>query len=480
MTQVEIVLNAVSLLLGGVGLLLPTLDYTILKQKNKNVSPYATIATLVISLMLIGYLSNITMSGSRHIIYGGSFQVDFYGCFFAFIATSGAILISIASLGEASSWTTAPSYYSLILLAVLGVYYLVFVNDLVLLLTAWTLLAVVSYVFAGVKKDENSIEGAAKYALMGIAASALMIYAIAVVYGLAGITEISQPASYIPLAREYTPMLLAGVMLFTAAFGFKIGVVPFHGWLPDVYGGIHPNLVAFLAGVVKVAGIAILIRIIYPLAPLLGDRWLMLFALLAIATMTFGNIVALIQRNIQRMMAYSSIAHVGYILVALSAANSAAGGLFGLEGIALHVASYMLAKVGMFTLLAYMMRKGVSPYLDDMRGMGRFMPLNTAAMTILLLNLMGVPPLIGFWSKLYIFISVVDIAPWLTLIAILNSGVSIGYYAQIIRYAYFGDSRKDVKEDIHDVESFVVLVTAVLTVIVGLGPAILVAPILHP
>ncbi|MFQ5710836.1 MAG: NADH-quinone oxidoreductase subunit N [Candidatus Geothermarchaeales archaeon] len=477
MTQIETLLNVLAFLLGGVGLLLPTIDYTLLKNRRKRISPYATIATLIISLILISYLSNLTYVGSKYIVYGGSLRIDFYGSFFAFVATLGALLVSIASLGEAYSWTTAPSYYSLILLALLGAYYLIFVNDLVLLLTAWTLIAVVSYVLAGVKKDESSIEGAAKYALMGVAASALMLFAIAIVYGISGTTSLE--ASSLTLSKGYTPLLLAGVLLFTAAFGFKIGVVPFHGWLPDVYGGIHPTLVSYLAGVVKIAGIALLLRIIYPLAPLLGERWLILFALLSIATMTFGNVVALIQRNVQRMMAYSSIAHVGYILVGLASATSVAGSRLGLEGIALHVTSYMLAKVGMFTLLAYMVRKGISPNLDDMKGMGRHMPVTSASMTILLLNLMGVPPLLGFWSKLYIFISVVDIVPWLTLIAILNSGVSVGYYAQIIRYVYFEGSNKTMKESIRDPEAFIVVVATILTVIMGLGPALLLAPTLE-
>jgi len=344
------------------------------------------------------------------------------------------------------------------------------------LLTAWALVAVALYVIAGIRKDVSSAEGAAKYAIMGVASSSLMLYGIAIMFSSFKTTNLS--LMEFNITKEGLHLLIIGLLLLIASFGFKLGVVPFHGWLLDVYGGVHPILVSYIAGVVKISGIIAILRVLYPFSTIIGNVWFSIFAILSIATMTFGNIVALLQDNVQRIMAYSSIAQAGYILVGFASASTV-GYKLGLEGIALHIITYMLAKIGIFVALAYMVRRGVDLTFKGISGLGRRMPVISLSITILVLSLMGVPPFIGFWSKfLYLFLSVLPTAPWLTLIAAINSGISVGYYAQIIRYLYFVEPQTDVKEYKGDAEVIISLITAILSIILGLGPAIMNAPYL--
>jgi len=229
-----------------------------------------------------------------------------------------------------------------------------------------------------------------------------------------------------------------------------------------------------LAGVVKIAGVAVIIRMLFPLAQLIGNVWLVVFALLSIFSMTFGNIVALVQSNVQRMMAYSSIAHVGYILTGVTAISSIGLGdqVFGIEfalpGIAIHLFAYSVAKIGIFVALAYLLRNKIGIMLNDLKGIGRSMPTLSVSILILLFSLMGVPPLLGFWGKLYLFTSVVTLAPWLTLIALMNSGISVGYYAQVIRYMFFMEGEKRIIGKGKGAEVTVLLISAILTIILGI------------
>lgn len=478
-TLIDETILLLSLLLGGVGLVVPTVDYVLYRRER--VSWFLTSLSLCFALLLTFLLSIESLRGPVE-VFGGSLYVDFYGSILAFTVTLGAMLVSIASVREVRSWSTSPSFYSLVLLALLGVYYMIFLNDLAVLVASWALVSVASYVIVGMKKDLYSVEGAAKYGIMGVASSSIMLYGIALLYSVLGTTYLPAIKGLVLESQTEKYAVLAGSILLLAAFGFKLGIVPFHGWLPDVYGGVSPILISFIAGVVKVVGVVAILRVLYPLSSLIGYEWFLILSLLSIATMTFGNVVALVQDRVQRMMAYSSIAQAGYILIGFAAVFSSSGVELGLEGVALHVITYVLAKVGVFVGLAYMARKGLELTLKGISGVGKKMPVLSVSFTVLLLSLMGIPPLIGFWSKFaYLFLSVVDVAPWLTLIAALNSGVSVAYYAQVIRYMYFvegGSSR--VSENLWDPEVLVVLATSLLSIVLGLGPALILAPRLIP
>lgn len=462
--MVEGIIGLISFVLIGVGVISPTLDYTILRGR-KLYSPWLTLAALILSGVLLGYLS-LTIGQSRMSIFGGMMEVGLFEIFLSLVATLGAALVVVASLAGVKEWGTSPSFYSLLSLAVLGAYYLIAMHDFVLLIGTWALVSVISYVLVGIKKDERSVEGAVKYSLMGIIASVLILYAIAVVFSLTGSTDVGAMAN---IQGQRSVVLMASVF-FVSAFGFKIGVVPFHGWLPDVYGKVHPMLIASLTAVAAVAVGGVVIKILYPLAPALGDQWPLLIGLLSIFTMTFGNIVALLQNNFQRMMAYSTIAHMGYLLIGVATAalgpTSPSYG-YGLQGVSLHLASYTFAKVGMFVFLAYLLRKGIGHQMEDLKGLGRRMPIVSVAIVIILLNLVGIPPLIGFWSKFYLFTSVIAVAPLLALIAIINSGISVGYYIQPIKYMFFAKGTEAEGERLRDPDAAIVVVAAGITIVAG-------------
>lgn len=196
-----------------------------------------------------------------------------------------------------------------------------------------------------------------------------------------------------------------------------------------------------------------------------------------------GNVAALIQRNVQRMMGYSSLAHIGYMLVGFSAATSESGSTYGIQGVALHLATYVLATTGIFVALSYLIEKGLNTDLDGIGGLWRKMPVLSPCIVILVLSLIGMPPLLGFWSKfMYLFISTIEIAPWLTLIAIANTGLSLGYYGQIIRWIFLTrgtGQENEALEKVKDPEVATVILATLLTVVLGLGPALLFASMLN-
>ncbi len=459
----EVFFGLLSLILIGVGILSPTLDYTILKGR-KFVSPWMTIAVLLLSGVILAYLGAVSIGQPTVAIFGGLMKVGFFEIFLSLLTTLGAVFVAVASLMGVKNWGTSPSFYSLLTIAVVGAYYLIAAHDFVLLFGTWALVSVISYVMVGIKKDDSSVEGAVKYSLMGILASVLILYAIAMAYSLTGSTDVGM-ISNISLGAE-KPIIVVTSLFFVSAFGFKIGIVPFHGWLPDIYGRVHPMLVAFLTGVVSVSIGGVLIKILYPFAPLLGSQWPLLIGLLSVFTMTFGNIVALLQKNLQMMMAYSSIAHMGYILVGVAAALSSSKEL-AVQGIGLHFTTYILGSVGMFVFLALLLRKGMSLQMIDLKGLGRRMPIVSIAILLILLSFMGVPPLIGFWSKFYLFTSIIAVSPWLALAAIINSGISLGYYIQPIRYMFFGGGSKLAEERLRDPDTAIVVLVAVLTIVAG-------------
>ncbi len=469
-SAIEAIVDSLGIILIGAGLVVPTIDYG-LKVK---VSKYASLAATAVAIVLSAVLLSLTLNQGALTLYNNALKIDSYGAFLFLIVSIVSFVVTLASFRQTKGWTTAPSFFSLLLIITAGVYFLISVNDLVLLLAAWSLVSVAAYALVAIKKDEASLEGASKYALMGVTASVFLMFGVFLLIGLTGattnLTTIAQVATTANL-----PLTMIAIIMIVVGIGFKIGIVPFHGWLPDVYGGVNSITISFVSTVLKVAGVLALFRILYPFAAVLGDKWLILFSILSIATMTFGNIAALIQRNVQRMMAYSSIAQVGYILVGFAAATSGTGAAIGVQGIALHLTAYVLATSGIFIALAYITQKGMKTDLNGIGGLWRKMPVLSIGMTILLLSLIGMPPLLGFWSKFfYLFISTIQVAPWLSLIAIVNTGISVGYYGQIIRSIFLSNPQNEnmqIKESLKDPEVIAIIIAVSLTIILGLGLA---------
>lgn len=453
----ELIIWSIFAILSATGLIIPTIDYL----KGVRTGPYIALISTAASTILLTFL--MRESGT---IFNGLIRVDPLSTYIAFIAAFGSFLVILASLSQAKDWSTAPSLYSLILLSLLGVLFILYANDASVVIASWALVAIASYVIVGMRKDEASLEASVKYSLMGVASSSLLIFGFALVLG---VTKESQLIQLSYVSTQLRDILILGVLILIAAVGFKMGVFPFHAWLPDVYGGANPLLVSFVSGVVKLISIGAFIRVLQPLIPAISDYWFTAMAILSILTMFYGNLAALVQRNVQRMMAYSSIAQAGYFLIAFAALSSSTQ--LALKAIGLQVTTYVLAKIGIFVGLSYLSRKGFELTLDGLKGSGRIMRLSGSMIAILILSLMGMPPLIGFWSKfMYIFFSVMDIAPWLALLGVINSGISVGYYALVLRYMYFANPPDlEAKESSRDPELYVLAIVGVLSVVLGLG-----------
>ncbi|HEY3362135.1 MAG TPA: F(420)H(2) dehydrogenase subunit N, partial [Methanosarcina sp.] len=333
-------------------------------------------------------------------------------------------------------------FYSLVLFATLGMMFVASANDLILLFCAFELASFATYALAGFEKQNpKSLEGAMKYFMMGAVSSALMLFGISFVYGATGTTSIPMIAENASLLAE-NPIGLVAVVLLIAGFGFKMALVPFHMWAPDTYQGSPSVVSSLLAAGSKKMGFVAAFRVFILALSVLQPDWQLAFTILAVVTMTFGNVVAISQTSVKRMLAYSSLAQAGYIAMAFVVMTpmSLTGGIF-------YTLAHAFMKGGAFIAAAAVIwmittqRTGdleVTDHLDNFRGLGKRMPLAALCMTIFVFALAGIPPTAGFMAKFVLFSSAIQAGmTWLAVIAVLNSALSLFYYARLVRYMYF-------------------------------------------
>ena len=439
-------------ILGIIGVLLPIISI-VRKERGSN-SFYAVIAfaALIIS---IGYVSYQFVT--EHILPSALFSDevlvdDAFGGFFAIAMLIVAIFTTVGSFNYMRKQNHPAVYYSLILLSTIGMVLVAYSTDLVMLFVAWELMSIPTYVLAGfMKKNPSSNEAALKYFLFGALSSAIIVYGISLSYGLTGSTNIGEVIrGYAILDPSLLPLALLSIGMFIAGFGFKMGLVPFHMWLPDTYEGAPSPITTLLAAGTKKAGFAAAIRIIVLGMVALNLDWTLALGILAVMTMTIGNIAAIMQKNLSRMLAYSSIGHAGYILIGLAVAPFST---MGIQGSMYHILNHAVMKGAAFIAVGGIVTTLAVTNLDKLKGLGRRMPITSLGLTISLLALAGVPPLNGFWSKLMLFggaldaSSVLSWAPWLAIAGVLNSALSLAYYGWIMRKMYFeGETEKRVSE----------------------------------
>ena len=346
-------------------------------------------------------------------------------------ATALVILLSIDYLRREG--LQSGEYYALVLFSASGMTLMAAANDLVVVFLALELMSLCLYVLAGLFKQRlDSGEASLKYFLLGAFASSFLLYGIALVYGATGSTSFERIAAAAPAnARDITFLVGTGLML--VGFGFKISAAPFHMWAPDVYQGAPTSVTALIATGSKAAAFAALIRLFLgAIRPTPAD-WSPLLWALAAVTMTVGNVVAIAQSNLKRMLAYSSIAHAGYMMVGL-----VSGGTAGAGAILYYLFAYTFTTVGTFGVLSLCERAGEEAVeVGDYAGLGRRHPLLAGMLTLFLLSLVGIPPLAGFVGKFYLFGAAVQGGYlWLAVIAVLNSAVAAYYYLRVIVYMY--------------------------------------------
>jgi NADH-quinone oxidoreductase subunit N len=439
-------------ILGTIGMILPIISIT-RKEKGSN-SFYAAIAfaALVVS---IGYV--VYQLTTEHVVPSALFSGDVlvddtFGGFFAIAMLIVAIFTTVGSFNYMRKQNHLAVYYSLILLSTIGMVLVAYSTDLVMLFVAWELMSIPTYVLAGfMKKNPSSNEAALKYFLFGALSSAIIVYGISLSYGLTGSTNIGEVIQgYSTLDPSLLPLALLSVGMFIAGFGFKMGLVPFHMWLPDTYEGAPTPITTLLAAGTKKAGFAAAIRIIVLGMVALNLDWTLALGIIAVMTMTIGNVAAIMQKNLSRMLAYSSIGHAGYILIGLAVAPFSS---MGIQGSMYHILNHAVMKGAAFVAVGGIVTTLAVTNLDKLKGLGRRMPITSLGLAISLLALAGVPPLNGFWSKLMLFGSALDAssalswAPWLAIAGVLNSALSLAYYGWIMRKMYFeGETQKRVSE----------------------------------
>jgi len=366
-------------------------------------------------------------------------------------------------------------------------------RDLLLLFLALELMVLPGYLLAGyAKRDGLSTEGAIKYFLLGSFSSALFLFGLVLTFGYTGTTSIPEVASTIGAAVSaggvgaLGPGLIMGLALLTTGAAFKIAAVPFHYWTPDAYQGSPTPVTGYLSVGPKVAGFALILRLF---VEALGDAradWTPFIVILAAATMTLGNLVALSQDNIKRMLAYSSIAHTGYILVGLAAYGAAApdsaAAQAGLQAVLFYGVAYSFMNLGAFACVAALQRRpGVTSQISTFAGLGRRAPLLAALMLLFLLSLTGIPPLAGFWAKWYVIQAALQVGGWLTLLAILavlNAAAAAFYYLRVAVYMYMREAPESAPAvDVGRTTKTGLGLAAAATIAIGLIPPVTIAVI---
>ncbi len=368
---------------------------------------------------------------------------DSFAFYFKMVAAVVMMLVVLAGVDYMRKRTRfLGEFYALLLVATLAICIAVSATDIIVLYLGLETLSITSYVLTGfLRGDKRSNEAAVKYFLYGAAASAVMLYGFSLLYGITGTTDIAEIAKKLAAGDAGTLAWLGwpAVVLVTVGFGFKSSLVPFHQWAPDAYDGAPTPVTMFLSTISKGTGFAVMARVFVVALPALSEHWLSLLYGLSILTMTLGNVIALRQRSVKRMLAYSSVAHAGFILMGLVGIMAGAEGPFnGLDGVLMYVLAYALTNVGAFAVVAAVEDASGSAMLDDFAGLVQKSPFLAAAMLIFLLSLAGIPPLAGFAAKFFVFAPVIRNEYYvLALFGLVNAVIAAGYYLRVVKQMFF-------------------------------------------
>lgn len=377
-----------------------------------------------------------------------------------FVTDPFATLMQIMVLvGAAVALLMAPRYVErerllhieypvLVMLSTLGMMVMITSNDLMTLYLGLELQSLPLYVLAAMQRDTvKSTEAGIKYFILGALSSGMLLYGASMLYGYAGTTSFTGLQLALNSEAAVLPGVVVGMVLLLAGLAFKLAAAPFHMWVPDVYEGAPTSVTAFFALVPKIAALALLIRLLMGPFENMVDQWRQIIIILSVASLAVGAVAAIAQSNIKRLLAYSSIGHVGFALLGLAAANSE-----GLRAVIIYAILYMVMTAGAFAVVLMMKRKErMVENISDLAGLARSQPLLATAMTILMFSMAGIPPLAGFFSKLFIFQAVIDAQLYaLAVFGVVASVVSAYYYLRIIKVMYFDEPADDILDRASD------------------------------
>ncbi len=454
------------------------LDIVWLRRKVSPERRFSWLPGIAIVVLLVAALG-IVPAQSQASIVATMLSVDAFALFFKALALMGVGLVILTAMPYLRGRTPfGGEFYAFLLVTALAVCLAVSANNLIMIYLAMEFLSITSYVLAAyLRNDRKSGEAGLKYFLYGATASAVMLYGMSLLYGATGTTnlaEISRTLSAQPRG-DLVWLIVPAIIMLLAGFGFKASLVPFHQWVPDTYEGAPTPITAFLSTVSKATGFAILMRVFvtaFGFLPAAG-QWITVLVAISVLTMTLGNLTALRQTNVKRLLAYSSIAQAGYILIGVAAIAVAPGLTFnGINGTLLYLLAYLFTNIGAFAVVIAIETATGKVELKDYSGMVRRSPWLAALLLIFLLSLAGIPPTGGFIGKLYVFGAAVNRAMWVLLaIAAINTVIAAFYYLNIVRYMFFVPSEEPVQH-VRVAPAFgaVLAITAIVTLLLGIVP----------
>ncbi|MBK7107302.1 MAG: NADH-quinone oxidoreductase subunit N [Ignavibacteriae bacterium] len=455
LTDISLIIPEV--IISGTLLLLVLVD--LIYNKDKSIIPFIGLIGLFIALYFA--INGLSINSTAFVVSStnndyGLLTIDSFGSYFKIIILITSILIILFAKNSAEIKNVSErsgEFYTLIFGMILGMLFMVSASDLIMIYLSVELLSLSSYVLAGFTKlRDRDTEASLKYLVYGAASSGIMLFGISIIYGLTGntnlfvINDVFKSTSLNLLAYSFS------IILFFTGIGFKISAVPFHFWTPDVYEGAPISVTAFLSVASKAAGFALLIRFIKTtfLLKEVSGSWILLegfdwqsfIIVISILTMTLGNFAALWQDNVKRMLAYSSIAHAGYMLLGIAVLSDQ-----GLLAVMIYFLVYLLMNIGAFYIVMIIANQINSENLNDYNKLGYASPFLGVSLTVFLISLTGLPPTAGFISKLYIFISLIDAKMiFVAVVAVLNSVVSLYYYIRILKHMFISEAEQEVPQ----------------------------------
>jgi len=436
--------------------------------------PYLALLGLAVTLGATLYLL-LAVDLPSEPIAGGMLAVDSFALFFQIVAALVGGLVILSALDYMKERTPYHAeFYGLLLVACLAITLVAASADLIMIYIAIELLSLTCYILTGyLREDRKSTEAAIKYFLYGAMASAAMLYGMSLLYGVTGATSLSAIAASLGSADASLRWLVFPALIFLlAGFGFKIAAVPFHQWSPDAYEGAPTPITAFLSVGSKSAGFAVLVRVLLIALPDFRVDWVAVLSGISMVTMTVGNLVALSQRNIKRMLAYSSIAHAGYILIGLVSWDlwQSAGRFTGINGVLIYLLAYLFTNLGAFIVVIAFEQATGSNQIEDYAGLARSSPALAAAMLIFLFSLTGIPGTGGFIGKLFVFGAAIQVQFYvLAIVGVINSVIAAFYYLNVVRYMFFEPAAEEaLVVSTSPSIRLTVAVTTAMTLIIGL------------
>jgi NADH-quinone oxidoreductase subunit N len=449
------------LLLSGLLCLILTLDF-IKPSGDKRLLAHLSNLGLIVILAVIAQMA---FSGVERHLFGSMFTVDKLSLFFkAFIVLSTIMIIAVSVEYTETLPAFRGEYYVMVLFSALGMLFMASANDLLTMFITLEFSTFGFYVLVAYqRKDPASSEAGLKLFILGAFTASLIAFGISLIYGETGTLLFDEIAQR---SHPITPGLVVGFLLILAGLGFKIGAAPFHAWIPDTYQGAPTPVTAFLSIAPKGAAFAVLLRFLFSSFGADKAHWVWLLVLLSILSMTYGNLVAIAQSNIKRLLAYSGIAQIGNILIGLAAASKT-----GSDAVLFYLLTYLFANLGAFAVIIAVSQQTSGDLIDDYKGLNRRSPMLAATMLIFLLSLAGVPPLAGFIGKLYLFVAAAQEGLFaLIIIGLINVIISLYYYMIVVKKIYVNEPVDSTPLSIPPMMKTVIVGSAALVLILGIYP----------